>query len=60
MDKAERHRRKMVRYRRRLRVLGLSEQDGHHAYRTSGKPCSCGVCSPYRLAGPAVRDLRRL
>lgn len=47
MNKAERHRIKMVWYKRRLNNLRLPKNGVHfHVYRTTGKPCSCAMCSP--------------
>lgn len=59
MDNRQRHVMKMVKYRRRLKNLGLKEVDGHHAYRESGKPCSCSCCSPHRYEGPRHSDMKR-
>jgi len=51
VNKADRHRIKMLKYKRRLRALGLYtiEIDLRlTAYRSHGKPCSCEICSPYK------------
>ena len=31
-------------YRKRLKKYGFKESDGQHAFRTTGKPCSCYMC----------------
>lgn len=46
MNKAERHRRKMLKYKKRLKVLGIKGEA--HCYRTTGKPCSCSFCDPHK------------
>lgn len=52
MNKARRHQLKMLKFKKRLRNYGkkLSEGDSFHVFRTTGKPCSCHLCSPYRYA----------
>lgn len=45
MNKAERYRKKMLKYKKRLKQLGLHEKEGKfYAYRSHGKPCSCCMC----------------
>lgn len=46
MNKARRHELKMLKYKKRLKQLGLKEGDrcNFNAYRSHGKPCSCSVC----------------
>ena len=46
-NKGERHRIKMLKYKKRLRIYGLKEC---HSLRTSGKPCSCFMCSPEKYS----------
>ena len=41
MINRERVKKMFTHYRKRLRKYGMSEQDGWHALRTTGKPCSC-------------------
>lgn len=62
MNKARRHELKMLKYKRRLRVIGhlssttlaspVGLEKGVHynftGFRSHGKPCSCSVCSPYK------------
>jgi hypothetical protein len=57
MNKAERHRIKMLRYRRRLRNLGLKGE--HNCYRTTGKPCSCAMCDQHKWPDEKHTHLRR-
>lgn len=47
MNKARRHELKMLKYKRRLKNLGLKENpnSNFHAYRSHGSPCSCYMCS---------------
>lgn len=56
MNKEERNRRKKQLYKRRLKLNGISENPtltdipiNHNAYRTTGKPCSCAMCSPGKV-----------
>jgi len=50
MNKAERHRRKMLKFRSRLTLYGFTLEDSKkpnynlHAFRSHGKPCSCSMC----------------
>lgn len=48
MDKARRHELKMLRYKRRLDKYGFKPAKWTHVYRTTGNPCSCAMCSPYK------------
>jgi hypothetical protein len=60
MNKARRHELKMLHYKRRLRIYGAKSRsikqylNGNsinvncNALRTTGKPCSCAGCSPYK------------
>jgi hypothetical protein len=50
MNKLERHRLKMVRFKRRLKNLGIKTIEKYHLYRTTGKPCSCSMCSPLKYS----------
>jgi len=46
MNKAERFRRKMLKYKKRIKHIGIDESTGKfYAYRSHGKPCSCWICS---------------
>jgi hypothetical protein len=47
MNKARRHELKMLKYKKRLKQLGLKESPTSNlfAYRSHGAPCSCGICS---------------
>lgn len=47
MNKARRHELKMLKYKKRLNQLGLTEGENKnfHAYRSHGAPCSCFMCS---------------
>lgn len=48
-NKHARHVKKMLKYLKRLKQLKLLHVDGNfNCYRTSGKPCSCYLCSPYK------------
>jgi hypothetical protein len=50
MNKARRFEIKMTKFKKRLKVLGLLYKEGNfHCYRTSGSPCSCYMCSPYKF-----------
>ncbi len=46
MNKRERFRIKMLKYKKRLKVLGINEveYENLYAYRSHGKPCSCFLC----------------
>lgn len=45
MNKGRRHELKMLKYKKRLKQLGLKEGEGKfYAYRSHGAPCSCMVC----------------
>lgn len=49
MNKARRHELKMLKYKKRLKQLNLKAGEGRfNCFRTTGKPCSCAVCSPYK------------
>lgn len=59
MNKSERHRVKMLRYKRRLKNLGLKGE--HHCYRTTGNPCSCLACDPHKHGkGPKHSTKKRM
>lgn len=46
MNKHRRHELKMLKYKRRLKNLRIVDGTGnYYAYRSHGKPCSCGMCS---------------
>lgn len=46
MNKARRHELKMLHYNRRLKKLRIIPGNGNYfAFRSHGKPCSCGMCS---------------
>jgi hypothetical protein len=46
MNKARRHELKMLKYKKRVKKLGLKEKPGWnlYPYRSHGKPCSCFLC----------------
>ena len=44
MINRERVKKMFTHYRKRLRKYGLKEEDEHHVFRTTGKPCSCFIC----------------
>jgi hypothetical protein len=45
MDKARRHELKMLKFKKRLKQLGLSSGKGNlYSFRSHGKPCSCWLC----------------
>lgn len=45
MNKGRRNELKKLKFKKRLKQLGLKEGEGNfHAYKSHGKPCSCGVC----------------
>lgn len=48
INKGRRQELKMLKYKKRLKQLGLTEGKGknYFAYRSHGSPCSCPVCSP--------------
>jgi len=48
MNKARRNELKQLHYKRRLKQLGLKDDPSYYAYKSSGKPCSCYLCSPYK------------
>ena len=49
MNKARRHELKMLKYKKRLENLGLTNKPGKFfAFRSHGAPCSCSMCSPYK------------
>ena len=46
MDKGRRTELTKLKYRKRLKQLGLKEGEGKfYAYKSHGKPCSCFMCS---------------
>ena len=52
MDKARRNELGKLKFKKRLKQLGLKEDDregrkvNYNCYRTTGQPCSCILCSP--------------
>jgi len=51
MDKGERNRIKQLKFKKRLADLYRGNDwddalDNNHCYKTTGKPCSCEMCSP--------------
>lgn len=51
MNKKRRFELKMLKFKKRLKQLGLTLKQGNfHAYITSGKPCSCYLCSPNKFS----------
>lgn len=45
MNKRLRFITKMLKYRKRLKQLNISDENGNiYSYRSHGKPCSCGIC----------------
>jgi len=44
MINRERVKKMFSHYRKRLKKYGFNESDGQHAFRTTGKPCSCYMC----------------
>lgn len=53
-NKALRHEKKMLKYKKRLKNYGLKESDTSnlHAFRSHGKPCSCIFCQPNKVISP--------
>ena len=50
MNKHERHLKKITKYKKRLLNYCLKNKDGKfHSLKTTGKPCSCFMCSPYKF-----------
>lgn len=45
MNKYERRLKGLYKYKKRLRNYGFEETD-HYVLRSTGKPCSCYLCSP--------------
>jgi hypothetical protein len=46
INKGRRHELKMLKFRTRLKNYGLSESKANtHAFRSTGKACSCYLCS---------------
>lgn len=51
MNKRERFRIKMLKYKKRLKLRGLTEKDGNvHSFRSHGTPCSCWLCKGERFS----------
>lgn len=60
MNKARRHELKMLKYKKRINILAAKSKSikaylngdsinvNCYALRTTGKPCSCEMCSPYK------------
>jgi len=49
MNKGRRNELTRLKFKKRLEQLGLKQEDGNlFCYKTSGKPCSCEMCSPYK------------
>ncbi len=52
MNKLERKLKSKAKFKKRLKNYGISENEiyknprAHSGLRTSGKPCSCNICSP--------------
>jgi len=57
MNKLERKLKGQAKFKKRLKNYQLSEQDikknprAHSGLRTSGKPCSCYMCTPGKYTG---------
>jgi hypothetical protein len=66
MDKARRHELKMLKYKRRLKLIGFlndetlrnpkGETYNLTSYRNHSKPCSCYMCSPNKYSRPKVKS----
>ena len=52
MDKARRTQLKLLKFKKRLKLYGIKITDlgNHNAFRTTGKPCSCFMCSPIKFS----------
>lgn len=51
LNKKRRFELKMLKFKKRLKQLGLTLKEGNfHAYRTSGQPCSCFMCSGLKFS----------
>jgi len=47
MNKGDRQRRTQLKFKKRLRQLNLLGKEGNFfCYKSTGKPCSCPMCSP--------------
>ena len=47
MDKGRRNELTKLKYKKRLKQLGLKESEGNfNCYKSTGTPCSCPMCSP--------------
>lgn len=49
-NKGERNRKTKIKFKRRLRNMGILEKSGQpteeqYCYKSQGKPCSCPICS---------------
>lgn len=63
MNKARRHELKMLKYKKRLKNLGLKDGEGKfYCYRSTGQPCSCLGCAgeKYNRAQWTVRTKEEL
>lgn len=50
MNKRERWLKGNFKFKKRIKSLGLNlDEFSHNCYRTTGKPCSCPMCSPGKL-----------
>ncbi len=50
MNKRERWLKGNLKFKKRIKVLGLDFNNSpYNCYRTTGKPCSCPMCSPGKL-----------
>jgi len=51
MNKGRRNELTKLKFKKRIKQLGLKKEDGNlFCYKTSGKPCSCEMCSPYKFS----------
>jgi hypothetical protein len=55
MNKARRHELKMLKFMRRLKNYGLDIT--HNELRTTGKPCSCALCSPAKWKSNGLKKI---
>ena len=49
-NKGERQRKTQLKYKKRLRNLGLKEEGNFYCYKSTGNPCSCPMCSPEKYS----------
>lgn len=57
MNKAERHRRKMLKYKKRLKNMGIEGEQ--HCYRSTGRPCSCAMCDPHKATSEPKHSTKK-